>query len=594
MSDNAVLNAFYSIFRGNKLFFVKHQPPFTEAEGKVKAAWCGFAVYSKKYDPPPEGKSEKDLIPLTIEHYREHLNGGNGLAVCPVMNVEDSEGNVIKRNVCYFAAIDIDVTASFTHLICRMYQHGFQFIAVRSKSGGLHIYFFFKEAEPADKVIETLSRIVQVFGLDRLYVSSKQKSRVEIFPKQASFVPGDKNANCLFLPFYNTKNGSPNRMINAEGQLMGITKALPVIETMFTSVGEIEGIINRLPYSDAPFCVQMILLTGALEERDGRNCFLFSAAIYLKKKYGGNFLSELEEMNRCFQSPLEDSEVASVYNSVTDKDKNYENYSCKKPPCADYCDKRLCKARKYAPYRDRNNHLTGAEYWGRLYRYDTGEDTEPYFKWEIQVPERNTPEMVQIDSHEDLLSQIKVQQCCLRDLNWVPLKVSENDWIGNVMKGLLGIEEEPGRIIKVPLAADTSKKGMLRESFMKFLTHKQIQKNGQPYMVKHGQVYYEGGVFYFDTRGLLDFLRLEKHELGRFNLGNWLVQQGCVQDAELPYQTPKGEQRSLSCWKKPETPELRAMNIFYDDVYDGDADIIQKIPVDKEDEGGGDGDDTKF
>ena len=597
MSDNAVLNAFYGIFRGSTQFFVRHQAPFSESEGKLKAKWCGFAVYNK-HTPAPEGKEAGDLIPLTIDHYLAHLNGGDGLAVSPLMNVEDNSGAVVKRNVCYFAAIDIDVyETNFTWLVRRLYQHGFRFVAALSKSGGLHLYFFFNDAEPADKVIGALARIVQVFGLDRLYVNAKNKSKVEIFPKQSTFIPGDKNANCLFLPFYNAANSAEcrNKVLTAEGKLIGIAKALPVIESMFTTVAEINTVIDGLPYSDAPFCIQMILLTGALTENAGRNNFLFSAAIYLKKKYRDGFYDCFEEMNDCLEAPLGKQDIEHTYNSVTDTEKNYDGYKCKDSPCVDYCDKKLCKQREYGVGREKGNHNTGAEYWGKLVRYDTGEGKEPYYTWEIQVPDRDKAEKVQVDSHKELLNQTVVQQCCLRDLNWVPFRVSENDWIANVRKGLVGIDDEPDRIIKVPPAADTTEMAMLRESFMKFLTHKQIQKNGQPYMVKNGQVYYTDGAYYFDTRGLLDFLRMEKFTPGKFNLGNWLTkEQKCIQDEELVYQTPKGERRSLKCWKKLETPELRAMNVFYEDVYEGDADIIQRIPLEDKEAGGDDGDDTKF
>jgi hypothetical protein len=338
MSENTTLKAFYGIFRGNASFFVKHRAPFIEKEGKLKAAWCGFAVYNKR-NPASEGKEAGDLIPVTIDHYRDHLNGKDGLAVSPLTNVLGADGNVVKRNVCYFAAIDIDVyDVNFTSLVQRLYQAGFQFIAALSKSGGLHLYFFFRDAEPADKVIETLSRIVEVFGLGRLFVGADRKSKVEIFPKQSSFIPGDKNANCLFLPFYNAanKNACKNKMLTAEGKLLGITKALPVIESMFTSLKEIDTVINKLPYSDAPYCIQMLLLTGVLGENDGRNNFLFSAGIYLKKKYQDDFSGAFEEINDCLEAPLEKEDVDSIYASVTNKKKNYEGYKCKDLPCVNY------------------------------------------------------------------------------------------------------------------------------------------------------------------------------------------------------------------------------------------------------------------
>jgi len=592
MSNDDTLTAFYRIFQGNSAFYVHHQKPFAEKEGKLMASWCGFAKYGTKSFPKiPEGFEDGDLVPVTKEHYREHLNGGNGIGIAPLLNTKD------RNNVCYFAAIDIDVyDTTFTRLVSRLYQLGFKFAAFLSKSGGLHLYFFFTIAEPGEKVIEALNKIVEVFGLNRLFVNGKKKSKVEVFPKQATFIPGDKNANGIFLPFYNSKGGCKNKMLTAEGKLMGIVQAIPVIGSMFTSVKEIHDTLSNLPYSDAPFCIQTILLTGALAENDGRNNFLFSAAIYLKKKYRDGFeKSLLEEMNNCLEAPLEDKDVTSVYNSATDKEKNYEAYSCKKSPCSDYCDKRLCRLREFGPERDRNNRFTGANCWGLLTKYEAGGGKEPYYTWQVRIKEGEEFRTVHIDCHKDLLNQSAVQANCLRDLNWVPFTVKQNDWIDTVLKGLANIDDDPDRIIKVPSAADTTEMSMLRESFMKFLTHKQIQKNTRPYMVKTGQVYHADGAYYFDTRGLLDFLRMEKYSLGKFNLGTWLVdEQKCIQDAELTYETAKGERKSIKCWKKLETPELLGMDTFYEDMYESAADILQKNKLDKEDKEKDYGDNTKF
>jgi len=592
MSDNTALKAFYGIFRGNSSFFVKHQAPFTEKEGKLKASWCGFAVYNKR-NPAPEGKEAGDLIPVTIDHYRDHLNGKDGLAISPLTNVVDENGEVKKRNVCYFAAIDIDVyDVNFKWLVRRLYQFGFQFAAFLSKSGGVHLYFFFREAESADKVIETLSKIVEVFGLDRLFVNAKKKSKVEIFPKQATFIPGETNANCLFLPFYAAnKDACKNKLLTAEGKLLGITKALPVIENMFTSLQEINGVLKKLPYSDAPYCIQMILLTGALAEKDGRHNFLFSAGIYLKKKHRDNFYEMFQEMNNCLASPLEAKDVESTYKSVTDKEKNYDGYKCKDLPCAEYCDKKLCKQREFGVGREKGNHFTGADCWGEITRYDTGDGQDPYFVWKVRVKEGEEFRTIRIDSAKDLLNQSVVQQNCVRDLNWVPTKVSEKAWGVLVQNGLEGIEE---RIVKVAPAADTTEMSLLREDFMRFLTHKQIQKNGQPHLVRLKQVYHADGGYYFTTPGILSYLQFEKHQLGRLNLREWLLRQGCIENAKLEYKLPSGEQRVIECWKMPETEELLAMGTFYEEVYEGDADIIQKNKLKKEDKEGYDGDDTKF
>jgi hypothetical protein len=577
MSDNKTLDLFYNLFKGNTSFFVKHQAPFAEAEGKLKAAWCGIAVYNSR-TPPPEGKECGDSIPVTKARYREHLNGGDGLAIAPLTNTEN------ERNVCFYAAIDIDVYGvNFTWLVNRLYSAGFKFAACLSKSGGLHIYFFFRKEESADKVIETLKKIVEVYGMERLFVNGRNKSKVEIFPKQAVFVPGSKGASCLFLPFYNAANKSGQNMLTAEGKLIGITKALPLIRNMLTSVKEINGVLDEMPYVDAPYCVQIILLTGILAENDGRNNFLFHAALYLKKKYKEDFMEELYNMNDCLEAPLGRGDVDSIYTSVTTH--GYDNYPCKKSPCTEYCNKSLCALREYGIGRQRNNRFTGADCWGELSKVMT---EEPYYTWQVRINAGDEFKIVRIDSVDDLQNQSAMQKRCWRDLNWAPLRVKDNDWTATVNKAMEGIEN---RQIEIPKETDTTEAGELHELFLQFLTHKQVQ-NGQPYMVRLGNVYHTEGAYYFTTKGITAFLRFERFNLAKINLRERLIEYGCT-DGEFVYRNVKGEEKTINCWKKPDDDELSEMDSFYEDVYEGDADILRKNKLDKEQKEGND-DDVKF
>jgi hypothetical protein len=576
-ASDKILGLFYQLFKGNRSFFVKHQAPFTEKDGKFSASWAGFAVYNKR-NPPPNGKEYGDLIPVAKELYREHLNGGDGLAIAPITDTAD------KRNVCFYAAIDIDVYGvNFTWLVNRLYQAEFKFAAFLSKSGGLHIYFFFAEPEPADKVIGALKKIVETYGLGRIFANGN-KSKVEIFPKQATFVPGGKNANCLFLPFYNAANKSRQNMLTAEGKLVGITRALPVIESMFTSVKELNSVLDGLPYGDAPYCIQALLLTGALSENDGRNKFLFSAAVYLKKKYENDFKGELEDMNNCFEAPLEQEEVDSVYTSVTTK--GYDNYGCGSSPCADYCDKKLCALREYGIGRQKGNHFTGADCWGELSKVMAA---EPYYTWEVRVRPEDPFKKVRVDSVSDLRNQSVMQEHCWRDLNWAPFRVSDNNWVTTVNKAMQGIEN---RKIPVELETDTTGLGELHRHFMQYLTHKQI-KNGQPSLILLGQVFHADGYYYFVTKGIMDFLRFEKFVLGKINLREQLIAYGCS-DGEVKYKTSSGEEKVVKCWKKPDDMELSGMGIFYDDIYNGDDEIIQDDGLGKESKEGDGNEEVKF
>jgi hypothetical protein len=581
MSNDALLDKFYKSFCGNMLFFTCHIPPFTKDSGKnkVTAFWTGFAKYGTKSFPViPDDCNADDFVPLTKEFYRKHLNGELGVAVIPVFNTPD------KKNVCYHAAIDIDVAVNFTWFVNCLQRAGLNFVPTLSKSGGLHIYFIFAEAEPADNVIKTLKRIVETFGIDRLFTNGRDRSKVEIFPKSPAVIPGEKNSNGLLLPFFDTAHKSVQTLLTAEGTLLGLAKAIPVIESRWTSLRELNAVLDGLPYSDAPYCIQMVLLNGVLAENDGRNTFLFSAAIYLKKKYKDAFKDALQEMNDCLEAPLGQGDINNIYTSVTRK--GYDNYSCKKSPCADYCDKKLCALREYGIGRHRNNRFTGADCWGELSKVMA---EEPYYLWEVRINPDDEFKTVRVDSVDDLQNQSVMQKRCWRDLNWAPFRVKDNDWTATVNKAMEGIEE---RLIEIPKETDTTEMGMLRGLFMRYLTHKQIQ-NGQPYMVQLGQVYRADGAYYFVTKGVMDFLRFEKFSLNKINLHEQLKTYGCY-NGELKYTTAKGEEKIIKCWKKDEDAELLEMDAFYEDVYDGDADIVRNIKLAKKQDEGGSGAGVKF
>jgi hypothetical protein len=588
MAEDKLLDTFYDTFRGNDSFYVKHQAPFHEEEGgKLKSSWINFAKYNQ-YNPPPEGKEDGDLIPVTKALYRDHLNGKDGLAIAPITNTKD------KRNVCYHAAIDIDsYNTNFTALIQRLHSDGFQFAAFRSKSGGLHLYFFFINPEPAAKVIAALEKIVEVYGLAKIFRKG-EISKVEIFPKQDSLVPGKDKARCLLLPFYNAARPDEctTKMITPEGKLVGIAKALTLIKDVFSSLKAVNSVIAGLPYDDAPYCIQTILLSGILEENDGRNNFLFHAAIYLKKKYEDSFKDYLQEMNNRLEYPLEQKDIDSIFTSVMTH--GYDKYPCKNSPCADHCDKKLCALREYGIGKQKGGHFTGADCWGDIVKYNAGEGEEPYYIWNVRVDEGGEFRQVRIDSAKDLRNQAVVQEQCLKYLDWVPLTVKQNDWNSIINKAEQGVRDRvEGSVIQVPKSADTTEMSRLRECFLSFLTHNQIQ-SGQAQKVALGHVYHADGAYYFSNKGILDYLDAERLRVRSATLLNFLKKQECEQDAELEYTTPKGEVKILRCWKKMETDELRDMGNFFEDMYEADADIIRKNPLHKNEQEKGSDEGVKF
>jgi hypothetical protein len=567
MVDEESLDRFFGLFRGNRDFYVRHKAPFVERGGKTEPMDIGFA----------KDKRTGEYLPVTRELFKAHLNGGDGLAIAPMMNAKDA------KNVCLHAAIDIDAyNVNFAWLVRRLYGHGFKFAAFPSKSGGLHVYFIFNDPEPGANVIQALKKIVDVFGLEKLYATDKNKSRVEIFPKQASLGPEGSAANCLLLPFYDAANGSKQGMLTAEGKLRPLAKAMDTVEGMTTSVKEIESALEGLPYSDAPFCVQSILLSGALTEGSGRDDFLFTAALYFKLKSPDDVEAELIKANALLEDPLDEKDVSRIAESATKQ--GYQIFGrCKKPPCSQYCDRALCKLREFGVGRGKNNMVSNVEF-GKITRMLS---EEPYYLWEARLAGTEEYVQVRIDGEADLLNQKVVQKACVRYLNQVPATVKQQAWEKILNDCLSAIEE-----IEVAEGTDTTETSALRSCFLRFLTHKRT-RNGQPYLIQVGQAFYQGGVYYFTSDGVKQYLAAEKFNLRGHNLREQLLSYGCS-EGELAYRSTRGSDRIIKCWKKPEDEELKEMDAFYEDIYEGDADIAERSGTGEGADAVGDGDDVQF
>ena len=557
MSDEpSTTQKFFSIFRGNRSFYVKHQPPFIDdpETGKRKGTWVGIAKEKKGGDP----------LELTIDRYKEHLEGGNGVAIEPVL------GN----NTCFLSAIDIDVNGvNYTSLIQKLYSRGLKFAPFQSKSGGLHIYFFYQDPEPGAKVIEAMQRVVSVFGLGRLYTSDKGKSKVEVFPKHAVLKP-DSLGSCLFLPYYNAAHPDECRqkMISAEGKLIGITKAIEACEGMFTTVKEINDTLDALPYGDAPYCVQMLALTGALGEGDGRNDFIYQAGVYLKKKQKENFLEEMLKINNELAVPQPEKDVESTFRSVMAKQLEYK---CKTGPCSEYCDTKECRKREYGVGKEKGNHFTGFAAWGEISRVLA---EEPYYLWKVQVDEGGPIKEIRLDGEADLMNEFVVARACVRCVNKAPLIVKPNDWIGIVNQSLVGIEN---RMIEVDKGTDTSEMSALKDLFIRYLTHKQVQ-SGMANLVLLGQVYFADDFYYFTSDGFKNYLRVQKFTLGHINLREELIRFGS-QAGEVSYNTRSGS-KIIKCWKKATDSELEYRKTYYDDVFDIDKIAVENNRLNKVDD----------
>ena len=298
-------------------------------------------------EKPAEGEKIKTVITNnegTVDKYLmlHHLEGEYGVGVCPV----NAEGK------CYFGVIDIDYyKPAIKDVLVLIREYQLPLLPFRSKSGGLHIYLMLAKAVSAKNMREMLKRVVSTFSLDTTY----GKAKVEIFPKQDK---AEGFGSSVTLPYFNCENPY-TYLLDLEGSPMAFKSALPYIQKHISSLEAMNTALINLPFNDAPPCLQKILLsTNVGEEDSGRNNFLFSFAVYARKKYGSGFEKYVEDVNATFKCPLEDNVIEQICNSVRE---NEYSYKCGDIPCNGFCDKSECRRREFGLGKDRG-HFTGIDY----------------------------------------------------------------------------------------------------------------------------------------------------------------------------------------------------------------------------------------
>jgi hypothetical protein len=139
--------------------------------------------------------------PATSDHWQQHLDHKFILSIIPLLD----------NGTCGFACVDADeYDISYIEICERIDRLKLPFIAVASKSGGLHLFVFFKEPVPAKLIIPILKYWASRLGLKKFEIfptndgSSGNFSRAVAMPYGATW-----NA----LAEQNALNGIGNAML---------------------------------------------------------------------------------------------------------------------------------------------------------------------------------------------------------------------------------------------------------------------------------------------------------------------------------------------------------------------------------------------
>jgi len=267
---------FKSIFEGLDVAYGQHQSEGKRADGKQ------------------EGKSYIVKQEVKDELWTEHLNGnGPSLGIIPIK----------ADNTARWGCIDIDTyPIDYKKIINSIRNLQLPLVPCRSKSGGMHIFLFFKNPVSARLVREKLREVASGLGY----------SAVEVFPKQSTILieKGDLG-NFLNLPYYNSKNTT--RYAYKDD---GTAATLPEFYALYDKyvVEDIDKVAIQVSdevIKDGPPCLQQLCTQGFPEGT--RNNGLFNIGVYLRKFDPDNWKALLEKYNQDYMTPpLSASEVVTV------------------------------------------------------------------------------------------------------------------------------------------------------------------------------------------------------------------------------------------------------------------------------------------
>lgn len=432
--------------------------------------------------------------PVTLDLWRQHVAGKRPLGVIPIR--EDA--------TCYWGSIDYDkYDAGLLEIVDRVNERGLPLVSCRSKSGGLHLFLFLRDPQPAGAVIAVLRNLAASLGI----------AGSEIFPKQVEVLAdrGDMG-NWMVMPYFgSTYEGRLQEQVGLKrtGAEMRLEEFLNAAERARLPAADFEALAatraargaqpatrkvggrgaaaaptSAGPFADGPPCLQHLALNG-IPAGGGRNNVLLMMGIYLQRRDEANWRDLLDEYNRAHMSPpLGADEVASTIRSL--ERRQYE-YTCRTEPMASHCNSAVCRTRRFG---------VGA---AGAYPAISGLsklDTEPPI-WFVDVEDAR----LEITT-EDLQNYMRFHRICMERLNRCFQLMKQADWLQGVAAAMENVT-----LIDAP--RDVGEPERFRELLEEFLTNRQRGEQREDILSGRPWEDEEAGLHYFRLRDLQAFLERE-------------------------------------------------------------------------------------
>ena len=488
-------------------------------------------VSNQRMNGKQKAKSFIVRNPLTLELMQGHVDGKKGVGSIPI-NAE---------NKCKFGALDIDeYPLDHNALVDKLEKLKVPCIVCRSKSGGAHIFFFFKEWMDAADFRDKAAEIAAALG----------HGRCEIFPKQEQvLVERGDVGNFINLPYFDSEQTLRFAVIKVgkkyiEATLSEFIEHIHKVKCdpkkfMELSVG---GKPNLFP-GYVP-CLKSLLSMGIYE--GGRNKAAFQLGVYLQKSSPNDWKTQLEQLNvKHFTPPLPASEIVTVQSTLEKKE--YQ-YLCKEEPMSSHCNQSVCRGLKHGIGATSMPAISGLSVIL----------SEPRL-WFLDIDGRR----LELTT-EELQAPRLFQRACMEQLNFMPPKMRDADWEVQV-NGLL----ENCNEIAVP--QELTYKGQFLSYLELFCTGRVQAQSFEEVVIGKPYTDVEDARTFFKLDALMEFLRNRKFD----NYTRAQVQERLKEinngDSSLvkKFQNSQGKWKSVRVWWIPEfggEVELKPITIEEEEV----------------------------
>jgi hypothetical protein len=424
------------------------------------------------------GQAKTIATPPTAELWELHLKGERSLGIIPIRE----DGTVV------WACIDIDAYKSD---VCQtsvdfVKEYGLPFIICRSKSGGAHVFIFFKEPVAAKNVVNKLAQFAKAMGFDG----------AEVFPKQVSIGP-DEFGNWLNMPYFDWEI-SARYAYGDEGQRLELPEFLEYAESRKVTfeawkalpVPELEH-----PFNDGPPCLQQ--MARAKVGEGGRNNALLQFGVYAKLKYGEEeYQDKVAEYNHLyFTPPVGQREMTdTIFKSLSRRD---YGYVCTQQPQASFCNRTACLRRRHGigGAADEEFEATMEMHNLRklLYLSPTGQPLDDDPEWELTVQGRTIR-----FSTSQLTVQSQFAARCINKLNIWPPPLPNPRWREMMQSHLNNCED-----VEIPF--ETSPPAQTLEELKAYISRNAHAKNNLDLL--NGLALKNEDCYRFRLESLVEFIR---------------------------------------------------------------------------------------